>query len=200
MKTISLRSMRTADLEKVVEIHLKCFPGFFLSFLGPRFLKLYYKAILDFSQYAFVAERAGSVAGFVTGIDNGFGFFRVILKTRGLQFAIAAVPTVLRKPTIIPRLLRAFKKGNSSSADGSPSVTLTFIAVDQAQQGTGTGQQLMQHFESIVRNDGFKRIFLETNADNNEAVCRFYERRGYSIVRTYVTSEGRRMHEYAKNT
>src|SRR5204862_7639511 len=42
-----LRPMRKDDVRDVVRIHLDAFPGFFLSFLGPAFLRLLYRGILD---------------------------------------------------------------------------------------------------------------------------------------------------------
>ena len=38
----TVRPMAQADVPLVVETHLSAFPGFFLSFLGPRFLALFY--------------------------------------------------------------------------------------------------------------------------------------------------------------
>ena len=40
---VTIRPMLESDVEAVVEIHLRTFPGFFLSFLGPDFLALLYR-------------------------------------------------------------------------------------------------------------------------------------------------------------
>ena len=40
-----IRQMERENISRVVEIHLASFPGFFLSFLGARFLSLYYSGI-----------------------------------------------------------------------------------------------------------------------------------------------------------
>jgi len=40
-----IREANRGDIRDIVEIHLESFQGFFLSFLGPRFLSLYYLGI-----------------------------------------------------------------------------------------------------------------------------------------------------------
>lgn len=52
-----IRTMQMGDYNPVVDIHLRFFKGFFLTFLGPSFLTLLYQATLtDASGIVLVAE------------------------------------------------------------------------------------------------------------------------------------------------
>ncbi len=42
-----LRVFQKSDVDQVVDLHVKCFPGFFLSSLGPRFLWLFYSGLVQ---------------------------------------------------------------------------------------------------------------------------------------------------------
>ena len=63
-----LRPMGLFDVTPVVRIHMLSFVNFFLTFLGPAFVKELYKStITDQSGIAIVAESDGVMYGFVTG-------------------------------------------------------------------------------------------------------------------------------------
>lgn len=66
-----LRPMQPEDLPSIVQIHLSSFPDFFLTFLGPGFLKLLYRNIaLGPEGTLFVAEIGDVIAGFVAGVTR----------------------------------------------------------------------------------------------------------------------------------
>jgi hypothetical protein len=53
-------------ISEITEIHLKTFPGFFLTFMGRGFLRQMYSAYSKHSQSGvFVAEDEGGVIGFL---------------------------------------------------------------------------------------------------------------------------------------
>ncbi|MBU1712860.1 MAG: hypothetical protein KKD47_07115 [Proteobacteria bacterium] len=64
--------MKNEDIDRVVAIHLLSFQGFFLSFLGPRFLSLYYLGICSAPEgIGFVyLNSAGKPVGFVANLSN----------------------------------------------------------------------------------------------------------------------------------
>ena len=107
----TIRSARESDAASMVDVHMKSFPGFFLTFLGDAFLReLYAATISDQAGIAFVAEENSRVVGFVTGTDEPAGFYRRLLRQRWWRFGRASVWPFIRRPSIAPRLLRAFKK------------------------------------------------------------------------------------------
>ena len=188
--------MQRSDIPDVVRVHLASFEGFFLSFLGDRFLQLYYESICDFRQLCFVATRDSEIVGFVAGIDNSFSFYRSLLRYRMHRFAMAAVPALLQRPSIAPRLVRALLKGSQGEAGKENSVTLTSIAVHPDVQKGGLGHELLQRFMDEALSRKIRRIYLETDAVGNEPVCRFYEKEGFVVSREYTTPENRKMREY----
>jgi len=195
---VVVRAMQRPDLDDVVRVHLCAFPGFFLAQLGPRFLWLYYRGILEQGQIGLVALSGDALAGFVTGIESQSGFYRRLLRRRGLAMALAALPTALRRPRVIPRLARALaKRPAGSKADTGRATTLTSLAVSPALHGGGLGHALMRAYVEEARRRKLTRVVLETDVNDNAPVVRFYEREGFAIVRSYCTPEGRRMHELA---
>ncbi len=192
-----IRKLRMNDVSHVVAVHLSSFPGFFLSFLGPGFLSLFYSGICTAPEgIAFVyLNDAGSPAGFVAGTSNPGGFYSRLLKRDWLKFALASIIPVLKKPSVIGRVARAVSHP-SDNPIGDDVAGLFSIGVLPELQGTGAGKKLVQAFLDEARQRGCKRIFLTTDRDNNEAVNAFYEKLGFSVERQYVTPEGRRMNEY----
>jgi len=194
-----IRPLQENDIDAVVRVHLASFPGFFLSFLGPRFLSLFYSGICSAPEgIAFVyLNESGLLAGFVAGTSNPRGFYSRLLKRDWLKFALASIVPVLKKPSVIGRVTRAI----SHPADnpiGNDVAGLFSIGVLPELQGTGAGKKLVQSFLDEARERGCKRVFLTTDRDNNQAVNAFYEKFGFLVERQYVTPEGRRMNEYWK--
>ena len=51
--------MTAARVGEITDVHLRSFEGFFLSFLGPRFLRLCYENIVDYADaagYAYIED------------------------------------------------------------------------------------------------------------------------------------------------
>ncbi len=193
---LTIRKMEDSDVPQVVEIHLKSFPGFFLSFLGARFLTLFYKGVLaDTQGIGLVACSENRMVGFVVGVVDQRGFYRNLIRRQWWKFGVAAMGAALRRPVIIPRLVRALKQpdyvGKSCAA-----ACLMSIAVHPVVQGQGVGQMLIEAFSAEAKRRGVKAYCLTTDRDSNARVNRFYQGLGFRLGRTYVTPEGRAMNEY----
>lgn len=191
------KKITNQDIGRIVEIHLHSFPGFFLSFLGPRFLHLYYESIATTDQgIGFISVNSSSLPdGFVAGTTNPRGFYSQLLKRSWFRFFIAALAAVLKKPTIIPRLARALFHP-SANPIGEGVAGIFSVGVLPEAQGKGKGAELVRVFLCEARERGCERVFLTTDRDNNEATNIFYGKLGFKIERQYVTPEGRRMNEY----
>jgi len=177
-------------------VHLAGFEGFFLSFLGPRFLQLYYEGIVDYPDGAgYVYLEGGRVVGFVCGVVGPSRFYRYLIRTRWWRFAMAALGATLRRPSIIPRLFRALSYPGQTSRQ-EDDATLTSIVVEPAVQDKEIGTKLVTIFLEDMRARGAKRVNLTTDRYGNDKVNAFYERQGFHCERTLVTPEGRAMNEY----
>jgi ribosomal protein S18 acetylase RimI-like enzyme len=193
---LMIRQMRKDDVPNVVRVHLAGFQGFFLTFLGPAFLRELYKAtLIDNSGIGFVAEYEEGICGFVTGTTHPSGFYRRLLRNRWWRFALASVLPVLKRPSIIPRLLRALsmpEKVNKQDGRG----TLMSIAVLPEMKGKGIGKTLVNAFLKDAANRGLKQVDLLSDRYNNDDVNAFYKDLGFKCERQFFTPEGRAMNEY----
>ena len=192
-----LRKMEEDDIASTVTLHLESFPGFFLTFLGPRFLGYFYHGVVTASEgIAFVYLGArGQPSGFVAGTSNPQGFYKRLLRKDWLKFCFASVGALIRNPAAIPRVARALIYPAQNPA-GEDVAGLFSIGVLPEFQGTGAGNTLVRAFLDEARARGCKRVFLTTDRDNNDSVNNFYQHFGFSIERQYTTPEGRKMNEY----
>ena len=115
---VGVTPLSSAHIDAVVEIHLKAFPDFFLSFLGPRFLREFYASFLvDTQGMGFVASAPdGRILGVIVGPIDPTGYFKRLMKRRWWAFCLASLSAVLKRPYCMPRLFRAvFYRGESPS-------------------------------------------------------------------------------------
>jgi ribosomal protein S18 acetylase RimI-like enzyme len=188
--------MKSQHVDDVVRIHLAEFPGFFLSFLGPRFLRLFYREILaEPGQVSLVAVDGARVVGFVTGLDEQSRFFGRLLRRRLFAFAWASLSAALRHPSIIPRLLRALTYSRGTQ-DAAAQALLMTIAVAAESSGQGIGQHLVREFLGEMRAKGVESVSLTTDRDDNERTNAFYRALGFQLARTYTSPTGRDLNEY----
>ena len=197
----NIRQASADDLAGIVDVHLRSFQGFFLTFLGGRFLRLLYREILrEPGNVSLVALSTNNeIIGFVVGVCNQVGLYRRLVRQRWYAFAMAAFHTALQHPSIVPRLFRAFKYPSMASHLSSPGLLMS-VAVAPDAKGTGVGRALVERFLSDMADNGISRICLTTDRDNNVDVNEFYRRCGFSKVSEFRTSEGRWMNEYAIQT
>lgn len=190
-----VRRMVPSDVPTVTKVHIKSFSGFFLTSLGSAFLRNLYSSILDDPDgISYVATRDTQILGFAAGTTQPSGFYRRLLVRRWWRFAWTALPAVLKQPTIIPRLLRAFSM--PAQVTHAKRGTLMSIAILPECQGNGIGQSLVSAFLEEASQRGINQVDLTTDRDNNEAANRFYQRLGFVCQRSFVRPEGRAMNEY----
>lgn len=194
---INVVALTAAHLDDIVVVHLRAFPGFFLSSLGPRFLREFYAAFLvDKGAVALVAENEhGLVCGAVVGSTSPAGFFRRLLMRRWWAFLYASMDTVLRNPAVSARLIRAVWYRGEAPGDQDRAL-LSSIAVDPAKQGAGIGKQLIKEWLAEVRKRGCLGSYLTTDATHNDATNAFYCINGWKLESCYETREGRKMNRY----
>lgn len=193
---IEIRKVEPEDIRHVVDIHLLSFRNFFLSSLGAPFLNLFYRSILsDPSGVALLAGSEGRIVGFIFGSTHPAGLYRRLLRSQVVRFAIVALPSFLRNPFILPRLMRAFKMP-SRKFPGPKCAMILSIAVDPDFQSRGIGKNLVKRFLSEVSMRGSNMVILDTDAIGNDLVNQFYQSLGFTLHNTYVTPEGRSMNEY----
>ena len=196
---ITIRNMTASDKESIrvlSRLHTRAFPDFFLTQLGVGFLDALDEGYLsDERSGIIVAEENGKLAGFIAYSYDYPNFYKGLIKNHLFKFAFCSMGAAIRHPSFIKRLLGAFKKSDSVVKD-EKYVELASICVDPDMGKKGIGSKLIDHLKGMVDLNKFAYINLETDAVNNDGVNRFYRMNGFKLVRSYFSSEGRKMNEY----
>jgi GNAT superfamily N-acetyltransferase len=198
-KSSLVRPSAPAEIDAMVKVHLRSFPGFFLTFLGRKFLKQLYRGILmDPSGIVWIVKEEDRLLGFVAGTLEPAGFYSRLIKNRLFGFALASIWPLLRRPGIFLRLWHALRKPAESKAIPKGTALLMSIAVDPAVQNQGVGKMLTEAFCDECARQGASQVCLTTDRDGNDQGNRFYARRGFVLTRTFRAREGRAMNEYVR--
>jgi ribosomal protein S18 acetylase RimI-like enzyme len=178
---MKIREMNTSDLDAVVKIHQIAFDGFFLTRMGPMFLRAYYQTVLDFKdRIALVSQddEAGSITGFAVGFRNPHDFYALFRERRK-----RLIPTILLRlllnPGLMPDIFRNIRRIEDQAHQSVDAVELSSIAVGEAGKGIG-GALLGAFVEKSCKMQALS-LFLTTDAHGNDAVRTFYEERGFTF-------------------
>ena len=195
---INIVPIKTVHVQQVVDVHMQAFPEFFLTFLGPKFLREFYNSFsYESTGIGFVAEDAetGDALGVIVGPLVPDGYFKRLLQRRWWAFCLASAIAIFKRPIIIKRLFRAlFYRGESPS--GPQRALLSSIAISPQSQGHGIGQALVKTWVEEVKRRGCTGCYLTTDANDNDKINSFYQKLGWNIESTYTTPEGRVMNRY----
>lgn len=186
---LSVRIMRSSDLDQVIRIHIFQFPNSRSSQLGKPFLRRMYNWFIRYqTKLALVAEYNHTVIGYVVGSIGGYG--RNIFRYALPQIVIGVIShpkMILRKETFslwhsyIKGLLpRRSRKSTSQSLPDEINAALSSIAVDINYQGKGVGKELMQKFEAHAKELNANTASLTVEQDNPAAI-NLYESCGWTI-------------------
>ncbi len=183
-------------IDEIVEIHLETFTGFFLTFMGRGFLKQMYQSYVCYEQSGIlIATENENVVGFLAYSSNLSGLYKYMIRHRLVPFAWYSAGAFFRKPKVFMHLIRAFLKPSESEREEAY-VELASIGVRPEQKSKGVGSQLIDALKKNVNFSKYKYVTLETDANDNEAANKFYQKNGFHLVRTFETHEGRSMNEY----
>lgn len=191
-----IRAARPSDSAQLALLHEQAFCGFFLTSLGTRFLRLYYRELLRWPNGTGIVYTEGNgIVGFAVGVVDLPALYRHLVIRRGWQFALYTLPQLSNAPRLLHRLLRAM--GHLRQAESCTRVaTLTSIAVAPQAQGRDVGKQLINAFLQEMQLRKVEEVNLTTDRRGNEGVNSFYQRLGFSLQRFYTTAEGREINEY----
>ena len=192
-----IRTATASDIGRIVEIHINAFQGFFMTKLGSGFLREYYKVVLNYEKPIFlVTEKENHVTGFVAGFLQPVDFYAQLRKHK-FALSLSLIPTILRDPHLVPRILRNFRSTTQAKIEEDLTVCeLASVAVDPTYSGQGLGNALIQAFLKKSRQLGADTVYLTTDAYNNEVVNLLYQRLGFELYRSFRTQENRVMNEY----
>lgn len=194
---IKIASAKEKDvIKKVVEIHIKTFNGFFLTFMGKGFLRQMYSSYAQYNDAGLlVAYEDDTPVGFLAYSSDMSGLYKYMIKRKLIPFAWYSLCAFFRKPMVFMRLLRAFLKPSEAKRN-EKYVELASIGVSPECKSKGFGSALISELRRITDFNMYRYITLETDAVNNEIANNFYKKNGFELYREYKTREGRKMNEY----
>ena len=197
---VHIRKLEQQDknvVETVVQIHLDTFQGFFLTFMGRGFLRQLYRSYCEHDASGLLGafDKEDHLVGFLAYSSQLSGLYKYMIKKRLIPFAWYALGAFFRKPKVFMRLVRAFLKPGESCREEAY-VELASIGVSPEAKGTGIGSSLIDDLKKRVDFKEFAYINLETDAADNDAANRFYQKNGFVLYRSFHTHEGREMNEY----
>ncbi len=203
----SLRLMVRGDVKAVASIHAEAFPNFLMTLLGDEFLREYYGLVVSFKKrIAFVAQDGEDVIGFVVGYVDPHDFYRELSRHK-VSLALRAVSGIFPRPAQWGRLIQALKsyrgtrgvfQNVQSWVKSATVVELASIAVLPKYKGQGVGKDLVQAFCEKAFQEQAAVIYLTTDAENNEAVNRFYQKIGFNLFQQVEKVPGRKMNVYIR--
>jgi ribosomal protein S18 acetylase RimI-like enzyme len=199
MEDFNLAEARIHHVNQIVQVHLLAFPVFFLSKLGPYFLKVYYRSILKSKDgiSLVIIDKSGNVIGFCVGSKQSLGFHSSLIKNNIIDYFLAGLVIMALNPINIIRLIKNLNKKSSSVDDGLYSELLS-IAVNPAFRGMGLGNYLLTNFEKMALEKGCRDISLTTDFYDNESIINFYFKSGYTIMATFNSYPNRKMYRLKK--
>tara|TARA_R110001592_G_scaffold228395_4_gene484947 strand:+ start:5081 stop:5680 length:600 start_codon:yes stop_codon:yes gene_type:complete len=187
--------------EGLIDIHKEAFEGFFLTSLGPNFLKLYYKTLLKNSDGIIIClfDNNDNLKGFAAGTKYSKGFHKNILFENMFSYTLALLNVLLFRPKAVFRLIKNLNKKKDSINDNCMYAELLSIAVPPKHKGLGYGKLLIKEFEKELVSSNIKQIALTTDFLSNQSVLAFYNKMGYKIYYDFVTYPNRKMYKLIKN-
>lgn len=200
-ESIQIRPAQASDIAQIVQVHLQAFPGFFLTLMGTRFLRLLYSGFLNhptgISLVACPQARPSEVIGFVVGTTQPQGFFSQLLRQHWLAFAMASLWPLLKKPGLVfVKLWSALFYRGESLPDQPNAALLSSLGVKPTAQGQQIGQQLVSAFLAHAQTAGATAVYLTTDQSDNTKANHFYTKLGFKLAGTCKRPHGRILNRY----
>ncbi|HAO15558.1 MAG TPA: GNAT family N-acetyltransferase [Tenacibaculum sp.] len=147
-----VKVVRLVDVDRIVKIHKQSFKDFFLTNLGPSFLKAYYKVLINSKESIVVGFFANNqLEGFcaVAKLSRGFNFN--LIKANLWFFFIQGVKILFTKPFAILRLIKNLNKTDSNVNDSGNYSEVLSIAISTNMQGKGGGKKMLYEIEEKIK-------------------------------------------------
>lgn len=186
---------KQGDVQRVVDIHVAAFPDFFLTSLGPMFLRTMYRAFLVNTGSVFIVARFNhDIQGFAVGVLKTSSKDRALALRHLPQFLVSVIPGLIRNPLKVSRRIASqfFDVGDQITIPDDAAV-LRSIGILPDARGTGIASDLLREFERFSLIKGARSVALTTDALDNDRAITFYRKNGYEIAQEFMQGENRKM-------
>lgn len=193
---LKLNAIPIDQLEAVVRIHLDAFKESFLSKVGSLAVRKYYQWLMTPPNECFAMGvfDGDELLGFCyAGVfrnaevhfikENMLFLLGQIIKKPSLWFSRALWKRVCSSLAAFINYLKpkSEEKLRQLSAARKARYGILSIAVSSAHQGLGIGRMLEQEAEQKARINGYPRMVLSVNPENQKAVS-FYQKNGWREI------------------
>ncbi len=167
-------------VRQVARLHLKAISySSFITDFGEGFLFELYRALLEMRLgFLIVALDGTRLEGFVLGTD-GSNLNQAVLR-RPWAFMPSMLPAVLRKPSLVPKIIAAAFYGDKTLGITDLRAELVAIAVEESTRSRGLGKNLVLALDSEMRARGVTRYKVTTHTDMTRA-NKFYLANGFQL-------------------
>jgi len=192
-----VRRATPGDVPEIARIHRQAFVDSFLARMGASFLCAYYRSVLEHDGgIMLVHEAPAGIDGFVSGFVRPESFY-TLLKRSKWALAKPLAAAFIRHPSLLGRIFYNVRRVAIRSPRTIPEgCELSSIAVDPSAQKSGVGKLLVNAFIDQAWRDGAASVYLTTDASENAAVNRFYQRLGFELRERFEQYRGRILNEY----
>ena len=167
-----IRSMRRKDVVAVAALHHQAMGTSLWARLGPVFLAELYCSMLSHPDFrGFVYEENQQVRGFIAGTSDGPKMFRDLAFKRGHRLITAMLPGLVRKPSLVFRLVHTCGYFQRSNPHDEPEIRAESLFCSFAPELRGrrisglTNKVLFDEMAGL----GHRRIKITSEADNQGA-------------------------------
>lgn len=168
---VGVRPAREGDLAALARLHRETMPVGFMSTLGERFLRRFYRALLEHrGAVVLVAEeREGPVIGFAAATVSMAGFWREFCRRHGLAAAAAATHMLLR-----PGGLRGLRESvRYAGMTSGASAEYISMGIARPWRRRGIAQTLTDQVLSALGRLGARRVRVMIADENEESIRHF---------------------------
>lgn len=185
-----VRRATKRDIPAVASLHSTQIDTGFLPKLGPRFMSLLYRAMLDWpGAVVLVADDAAGPVAFIAGVTDLGAFYEHFVRHFGLRALLAAVPRLLR-PTVLRAAWESFRYGGD---DHRVPAELVSMAVARRARGTGLSLRLGAELQRSLAELGVREMKVTVGSDNMVAIAA-YERMGFVFDHRIEVHPGQSSH------
>jgi len=176
---MTIRPMKEADVGAVAALHVQEIQLGFTSYLGGRFLRYLYKAVvLDTGSFGFVAEdEQGRIIGFVAATTKLGALYKCFMRKYAIQAAWAALPKAWRRWRVVKSIVQDLLYPSQKGPVALPQAEIVAVAVSSEAQGAGLGRALVEKALQELSSRGIQqvKVLVGEQLGANE----FYRRLGF---------------------
>ena len=178
--TPDIKFMTELHVHRVVLMHEKAFPKFFMTLMGRPFLAAYYSIVLKYkgSISLISFDKHGNHNGFAVGFTDPSVFYKM-LKKNYFRFILPVFLGLLRRPYLLHNILRGVLRVIKSEKRVDRDYTCELASIGAVKKGGGIGSMLLKNFVAEAIKKGASNVSLTTDRYNNDSVISFYRSFGF---------------------